>query len=60
MQDDRSLRHKVELITRSTDRLQRALTFTRDEYFWAFLRKEARLHLKRSFELWIMAIRRRE
>lgn len=60
MQDDRSLRHKVEMIARSTDRLQRALTLARDDYAWAFLRKESWLHLRRSLELWWMVIRRRE
>lgn len=55
--DNRSLEHKVNLIARSTERLQKALLWRRDEYFWVFLRKEAWVHLKRAIELWWMAVR---
>jgi hypothetical protein len=55
------LQRKVELIWNSADRMMEALNLPRrDKVWWWFMRREAWLHLKRSWELWWMLLRRKE
>jgi len=53
------LRHKVELLHRSSERLVRAAGIKRiDRTWWRFVRKESWIHLRRSLELFLMVLRR--
>jgi hypothetical protein len=54
------LERKVELISNSSDRLQKSLGLSRDRTWWGFMRQEAWIHLKRSWELWWMVLRKKE
>ena len=55
------LQRKVELIWNSADRMMEALDLPRrDKMWWWFMHREAWLHLKRSWELWWMVLRRKE
>jgi hypothetical protein len=46
------LKQKIELLHRSSNRMMDALSLPRDVPWWNFMRREAYLHLKRSFETW--------
>lgn len=54
------LQRKVELIWNSADRMMEALELPRDKRWWIFMSRESWLHLKRSWELWWMVVRRKE
>ena len=57
---DKRLQRKVELISNSADRMMRVLELPRDKRWWWFMRRESWIHLKRSWELWWMVLRRKE
>jgi len=54
------LQRKVELIWNSADRMVRVLELPRDKRWWVFMRWESWVHLKRSWELWWLVLRRKE
>jgi len=55
-----NLKHKVELLHRSSERLLRAVNIKRgDRTWWSFVHKEPWIHLKRSLELLLMVLRRK-
>lgn len=55
-----TLARKVELLHRSTERMMKALEQTRDLTWWAFMRRETWIHLKRSWELWWLVLMGKE
>ena len=57
----RLMADKVELISKSANRLMGALELQpRDKMWWWFMRRESWIHLKRSWELFWMVLRRKE
>lgn len=55
------LRHKIELLHRSSERLLRAVSIKRsDRTWWRFMRQESWVHLRRSLELFLMVLRRKK
>jgi len=54
-----SLKRKIELIRRSTDRLERGMNLEDEQSFWIFLRKELWLHWKRTTEALLMVLRKK-
>lgn len=54
------LPERVELLHRSSERLMEALKLTRDLYYWAFMRREVWIHLKRTIELLWAVMRKKE
>lgn len=54
------LERKVELISNSAGRLQSALKLARSPEWWAFMQKEAWLHLRRTLELLWLVLRKRQ
>ena len=55
-----SLKRQVELPHNSSERLMKTLELKRDRAWWIFMRREAWIHLKRSWELWWTVLRRKE
>lgn len=54
------LRHNVELLHRSSERLLRAVRIKHnDRIWWRSVRKESWIHLRRSLELFLMVLRRK-
>ena len=54
------LRHKIELLNRSSERLLSAAGIKRsDRTWWRFVRQESWIHLRRSLELFLMVLRRK-
>ncbi len=54
------LNRKVELLHKSSERLMRGLSLPRDKNFWWYMRREAWLHLRRSWELLWLVLRKKE
>lgn len=55
------LRRKVLLLYYSSERMYEALKLDMDTRWWKFMRREARLHLRRILELlWILYMRRKD
>lgn len=58
------LAKRVEWLHRSSGRLMRLVSIKPDDYtsdvWWAALKREAWVHLKRSFELWWSLFRRKD
>lgn len=56
------LTRQIELICRSSERMRgiHDLVPERGAFFWAFLKRESWIHLKRSLGLWWMVIRGKE
>jgi len=54
------LKHKIELLHRSSERLLRAVSIKyNDLTWWRFLRQESWVHLRRSLELFLMVLRKK-
>ena len=54
------MQRQVELIFKSANRMMGVLELPRDKMWWWFMRREAWIHLKRSWELWWMVLRKKE
>ena len=53
------LKHKVELLHRSSQRMMDMVPVVKTGMWWAFMRRESWIHIKRTIEvLWHVAIRR--
>jgi len=55
------LRRKVILLYQSSERMYEALKLDMDARWWKFMRREARLHLRRILELlWILYMKKKD
>ena len=55
-----SLKRQIELLHNSSERLMKTSELKRDQAWWMFMRREAWVHLKRSWGLWWTVLRRKE
>jgi hypothetical protein len=55
-----SLLRKIELLYRSSDRMVLVMKHPKDNAFWAFMRRELKIHLKRTVEAWWLVFRKKE
>ncbi len=57
------LRHKIELLHKSSGKMAKALELPKDRQktkdWWAFLRHEVWIHLKRTVELFFLVLRKK-
>ncbi len=54
------LAERIELLHRSNERMLEALKLPRDQNFWAFMRRELWIHLKRTLETWWLVLWQKE
>ena len=55
-----SLTLKIMRLRLSTERLVEAMKLPKDEAFWIFMRRELKLHLKRTIEAWWLVFRKKD